>query len=101
MSPNMRTRTATARPYSARKTRSISAADRRSRADRRARHRCASALQCVVERPDFHRQRRRTGQLFAPGERGIEVGRRDDGETTQMLLALGERTVGGQNVVTG
>ena len=38
------------------------------------------------------------GQLAAPRERGVEVGRLDDRESADVLLALGERAVGHEHL---
>ena len=54
MSPKTRTRTATARPYSSRKTRSISDVGR------------SGQSRLVLERPHLDRQRRRPGEPAAP-----------------------------------
>ena len=90
MSPKTRTRTATARPYSARKTRSISAAATAGMSGVSAR--------VLLERPHLDRQRVAAGELAAPLERGVEIGRLDDGEAADVLLALGERAVGHEHV---
>src|SRR5262245_11087437 len=81
MSPNTRTRTATARPYSSRKARST------------------SVVIPAVERADLDRQRRRLRGLAAPLERRVEVGRADDRQPADVLLALGVRPVGHQHLV--
>src|SRR5689334_18500401 len=78
MSPKTRTRTATARPYSARKMRSISGRSTTS----------------VLERTHFNRQRDGAGQLARPFERRVEIRRFDDREAADVLLALGVRAVG-------
>src|SRR6266540_939556 len=90
MSRKRLTRTATARPYSSRNTRSISEA---ARAGTRG-----SVLGLVLERPHLDRQRDRPGGLTAPFERGVEVGRPDDHEAAAVLLALGVRAVGREHL---
>src|SRR4051812_46279811 len=90
MSPKTRTRTATARPYSSRKTRSTSVTPVRRGAEARSR--------LVRERPHLDWQRRRRRRPAPPCDGGVEVGRADDREAAQVLLALGERAVGHQDV---
>jgi hypothetical protein len=41
------------------------------------------------------------GQLAAPLESGVQVGRLDDREPAQVLLALGERAVGREHLAVG
>src|SRR5262245_11138282 len=117
MSPNVRTRTATARPYSFRKTRSISMSDPggfappdpparslagapgpapfawlaslRSLASSMAPRRSVF----LAKRANFDRERRRQRELAAPVERGVEIGRLDDAEAADVFLAFGERSV--------
>src|SRR5262245_26485816 len=80
MSPKMRISTATARPYSSRKVRAMSVA-------------------VFIERPHLDRETAlaikadRARKPAAPLERGVEIGRLDDGEAADVLLALGERTI--------
>src|SRR5215217_1727567 len=90
MSPKVPTRTATARPYCSRNTRSISAAARPGTP--------SSALDLAPERPDLDREGGRPGQLAGPGEGGVQVGGLDDGEPADVLLALGEGPVGGEDL---
>src|SRR5450631_243682 len=94
ISPKMRTRTATARPYSSRNTRSMS------------RSGCCwgpgvgGSVRCIaLERPHFHRQACRLGVPPAPGQSHVEVRRLDDHEPTQVLLALNERAVRDEHFV--
>src|SRR6267143_1666224 len=77
MSRKTRTRTATARPYSSRNTRSIS----------------EIGAAVSMEGPNLDRERRRPGKLGAPFERGIEIGRFDDAEPTDVFFAFGERAI--------
>src|SRR5215211_7920144 len=93
MSPKTPTRTATARPYSWRKTRSISAAGRAGTP--------ASVPGPVLERPDLDGEGGRLGQPAAPGQGGVQVGRPDDGEAADVLLALGEGAVGAEHLAVG
>src|SRR5918993_6020927 len=88
MSPRRRTRTATARPWCSRKTRSISGA---------AGDVMRSSLG-VVERPDLDRDGGRRDQLAPPLQRGVQVGDVDDREAADVLLALGERSVDHEDV---
>src|SRR5439155_20263465 len=90
MSRKTRTRTATARPYSSRKTRSISETGSAG----------SSGIGAVifVERADLDGKRRRPRQLRSPFERRVEVGGPDDGEPADVLLAFGKGTVGGQQL---
>ena len=47
-----------------------------------------------MDRPDLERQPGDLGELAGPVQRLVQVGDRDDGEAAQVLLALGERAVG-------
>src|SRR6266511_2741082 len=58
----------------------------------------ASVLGFALERPDLDREGGRPGEPAAPFERGVEIGRLDDREPADVLLALGERAVGGEHV---
>src|SRR5204863_1288655 len=89
MSRKTRARMATARPYSARNTRSISEIGRTG----------SSGIRATIglERADFDRQRRRPRQLRSPGERRVEIGGPEDGEPADVFLAFGERAVGRQH----
>src|ERR1700682_4521728 len=66
MSRKTRTRTATARPYSSRKTRSIAETGRTGVSD------IGAAVS--LEGPNLDWERRRPGKLGAPLERGVEIG---------------------------
>src|SRR6185437_1353368 len=78
MSPKARIKTATARPCSSRKTRSISATRRSG----------MSVQTRVLKRADFDRQGRRSRELAAPLERAVQIGSTDDGEASDVLLSL-------------
>src|SRR6266581_2310371 len=91
MSPKTRTRTDTARPYSSRNTRSMSCAAKAGASG-------ANLLDLVVEGTHLDRKRCGARELTAPLERGVEVGRTDDCEPTDMLLTLGERSVGREHL---
>src|SRR5580698_7460835 len=96
MSPKTRVRTATARPYSSQKTRSISASPGPGTLSR-----ClflAYIRGLIMERPDLDRDRARAGGLPAPFQRGIQVVGLDHPEAAHVLLALDERSVGDQDV---
>src|SRR5258706_11573956 len=73
MSPKTRTRTATARPYSSRNTRSISHGVTAGMP-------VSAVLGVRLQRPNFDRKGRRPGELPAPLERRVEIGRLDDRE---------------------
>src|SRR5688500_9904557 len=89
MSPHTRTRTATARPYSCRKTRSISAVAR-----------TGIPVPSVLKRTDLDGQGCENGRQFpAPLERGVEIRNLDDIEAPDMLLAFREWPVGHDQVV--
>src|SRR5262245_51346648 len=90
MSPNWRTRIATARPYSSRNTRSMSEVSRGGGPG-------LSAL-LLPERPDFDREGDDARQFSTPLERGVEVRGPDDQEAADVLLAFGVWTVGHQHV---
>src|SRR6478672_9815437 len=90
MSPQARTRTDTARPYCSRKTRSIS--------DDGTSVTGVSAFSFVVEGTYFHRKRGRLRQPGSPFQRGVEIGRFDDGESAEVLLAFHEWSVGHERV---
>jgi hypothetical protein len=47
-----------------------------------------------LERADLDPERRRRRELAPPGERGVQIGNRNDGESPDVLLGLGERAVG-------
>src|SRR6185436_13829186 len=70
MSRKTRTRTATARPYSSRNTRSISDVPRAGPSD------IGAAVR--VERPNLDWKSRRAGKFGAPFEGGVEIGGLDD-----------------------
>ena len=89
MSPHTRTSTDTARPYSSRKTRSIS-----DDGEHRSRRRSAVASPWNGRTSIGSRRRARVAQ--PPLERVVEVGRLDDREAAEVLLALDERAVGEQ-----
>src|SRR5580704_6968648 len=92
MSPKTRVRTATARPYSSRKTPSMSAS---------AGPGTLSPFLLwglILERPHLDRDRAREGGLAAPSQRGIQVGGLDHPEAAHVLLALDERSVGDEDV---
>src|SRR6185437_2390349 len=93
ISPKERTRTATARPYCSRKTCSIAEAVRGSDSVMRS-----EALRLVHEWAHLDRQPDHLGELATPLQRAVEVGRLDDGEPAQVLLAFGERAVGHQDL---
>src|ERR1700754_202381 len=88
MSPKTRISTATARPYSSVKTRSISA----------VRTSDTVGLVFAMHRPHLDRQGERSGDLARPAERGVEVGHPDDRESAEVLLALDVRPVGHEQV---
>ena len=52
----------------------------------------------VQERPHLDRQRGGGGEPATPRQGRVQVGRLDDGEPAEVLLALGERAVGDQHV---
>ena len=87
MSPKKRTRVATARPDSCRKTCSIV-----------GRSGGAPGLGLVLEGPHLDRALAGRGGLRRPLQRGVEVGGLDDPEATELLLGLGERAVGGDDL---
>src|SRR5580700_2488586 len=92
MSPKTRVRTATARPYSSRKTPSMSASTGPG-----------TLTPCllrglILERPYLDRNRARAGSLAAPFQRGIQVGGLDHPEAAHVFLALDERSVGDEDV---
>src|SRR5262245_44369860 len=93
MSPNSRTSTESARPCSARKTRSISAVteSKRDTASRPGR---------VLERTYLDRQRDRARRLARPREGRIEIGSLEDPEAADVFLALEVRTVGDQQLLS-
>src|SRR5262245_21994034 len=80
MLPKTRTRAATARPYSARKTRSISVGFD------------------ILKRPHLDRQPDRPGRLPAPAQSRVQIGGVDDPESADVLLAFGVRPVGQQHL---
>src|SRR3984893_1421869 len=90
MSPKTRRSTATARPYCSRNICSIS--------PRGAATSPSGLFEVILERPDLDRGGARNGGLCGPGEGSVEVGDLDDPEAPDMLLALGEGTVGGEHV---
>src|SRR6476646_7417945 len=90
MSPKTPTRTATARPYCSRKTRSISGAPIAGTR--------ASVVAAALERPHLDRQPDRARRLAAPVERRVEVARAYDQAASDVLLALGVGPVGGQQL---
>src|SRR5438128_12371571 len=85
MSRKTRTRTATARPYSSRNTRSISEIGRTDLSD------IGAAVS--MEGPHLDWERRRPGKLGAPFERSVEIGGFDDGEPTDVFFTFGERAI--------
>src|SRR5262245_53437018 len=98
MSPKCRTRTATARPYSSRNTRSIVDVVRSGTGFR-------LALQLATEWSDFHGQavglawqNERARQPSGPFERGVQILRLENQESADVLFALDERAVRGQQV---
>src|SRR5688500_18130344 len=93
MSPQTRTSTDTARPYSSRKTRSIS--DDATAGTPRL------VLRLALEGAHLDRQRADGARVPAPPrERHVEVRRLDDREAAELLLALDERPVGDEHVVS-
>src|SRR5215472_5153130 len=90
MSPNTRTRTATDRPYSARKTRSIAVASMAGTGP--------SVLGLLLERAHLDRRGAGLRGLGGPLQRRIEIPGLDHPEPAYVLLALGERAVGDQRV---
>src|SRR5579859_623676 len=92
MSPKTRVRTATARPYSSRKTRSMSVRAGKG----------TSVPVCVrgliLERPYLDRGRACASGLAAPFKRRVQVGSLDHPEAAHVFLALGERPVGDEDV---
>src|SRR5438105_1299528 len=90
MSPKARTRTATARPYCSRNTRSISEA---CSADTRL-----SALGVLLEGTYLDRAPAGPGRPGGPPEGGVEVVCPDHPEAADVLLAFGERAVGGEDL---
>src|SRR5580704_11563638 len=92
MSPKTRVRTATARPYSSRKTPSMSASAGPGTLS------LCLLPGLILERPHLDRDRAREGGLAAPSQRGIQVGGLDHPEAAHVLLALDERSVGDEDV---
>src|SRR4029079_10476792 len=90
MSPKRRTRWATTRPDSSRKIRSRSVWSSSGTMVTRS---------LVLERTDLDRAHARGRALDRPCERGVEVGRFDDPIPAEVLLRLGERAVGHDDVV--
>src|SRR5438034_254669 len=90
MSPKRRTRVATARPNSCRKVCSTREASRMLTP--------RLGLRLVLEGAHLDRSLAGCRALGRPGQRGVEVGGADDPEAAQLLLRLGERTVGGQDL---
>src|SRR6266511_5775520 len=97
MSPKTRIRAATDRPDSSRKIRPMAAS---SAVGAASPSRTRSGLP-VRERADLDRRLDDLGDLRRPGERGVEVLGLDDVEPAEVLLRLGERAVGGQDVAIG
>src|SRR5438309_126296 len=85
MSPNWRTRTATARPYSSRNTRSISEMSMTGTP--------MSALGFLLEGAHLDRSAARPRRLRRPCERGVEIWGPDHPEPADVLLALGKGAV--------
>src|SRR3984885_109356 len=112
MSPKTRTRVATARPELSRKTRAtaLPSATRPGggappAADSVPYVMCSApsgrrlpGLRHVLERPDLDRAATRLGATGGDGERDIEVGGLDHPEAADLLLALGERAVGSDDL---
>src|SRR6266704_2776812 len=88
ISPNTRTRTATARPYSSRNTRSMAGACTAGMP--------ASALGFLLKWAHLDRVSACPAGGGGPGQRGIEVGGLDHPEPADMLLALGNPDHGGR-----
>src|SRR6185312_5078077 len=79
MSPKRRTKVATTRPDSSRKIRSRSVAS------------TGTVLRLLgLERPDLDRTHAGRGSLRRQRQCGVQVGRFDDPEATEVLLGLGE-----------
>ena len=93
MSPKTRVRTATARPYSVAED-ALDVGER----GRGPGHGHGQPSAMSDHRPDLDRQLARGRGLARPGERGVQVGRPDDPEPADVLLALGERPVGDEHV---
>src|SRR5215831_13377740 len=89
MSPSTRTSTATARPYSLRKTCSIAVWSTDGTGP--------SVLGFLLERAHLDRRGAGLRGLGGPGQRGVEVLGLDHPEPADVLLALGERAVGHQH----
>src|SRR4051812_32951959 len=70
----------------------------RGRPARCRRWRRSVLRRAVAERAHLDGQRRGDAQPPAPAERFVEVGGLDDREAADVLLALGERAVGGQDL---
>src|SRR5215472_12491879 len=82
ISPKRRIRVATQRPYSARKTRSMSAGEV-----------TGPLAGVILERADLDRGTARPGGLRGPGERRVEVGGLDHPEAAEVFFGLRERAV--------
>src|SRR6266702_6783858 len=93
ISPNTRTRTATARPYSSRKTRSIALASTAGTA--------ASVPGFLLERPHLDRLGTRLARPGRHGQRGVQIRGLDHPEPADVLLALGERAVSDHHIAAG
>src|SRR6516162_3682308 len=93
MSPNTRTSTATARPYSWRKTCSIAVWSTGGTGP--------SVLRFLLERAHLYRRAAGLRRLGRPGQRGVEILGSDHPEPADVLLALGERPVGHQHLAVG
>src|SRR5918992_1397073 len=92
MSPKKRTRLATALPNSARNTCSMSEVSTGRVIE------SVLALGLVLERPDLNRRLAGNGGFRSPFQGGVEIGGLDDPESPQLLLGLGERPVGGDDL---
>src|ERR1019366_6683781 len=90
MLPKTRTRTETARPYSARKTRSISDA---------ARTGMSSVLGDVLERAHLYRQGGSPGRFTCPVKCGVQIGCGDDPEPADVFHAFDVRSIGGDHII--
>src|SRR5664279_3142375 len=98
MSSKTRTSTSTARPYSSRKTCPMSRSEGVPGRSREISATSPSVLPAVLEGAYLDGKGRRAGHLPRPVECGVQIGRTDDGETSEVLLPLRERPVGGEHL---
>src|SRR6478672_8466220 len=98
MLPRTRVRTATARPYSVRKTRPTSSAVTAGGAAGGGWPAGRSVLGTVVEGADLDRQGGGAGRPLRPAKRDVEVGGVDHPESAEVLLALDVGAVGREDL---